>query len=192
MTTLQEVPQEFVKINHTLPREVETFFSKTANTIEERNDYIRALRSAGWSLQSIGSAAGITRERVRQIAVIGLSNKTSLPTMVIPNPPVKPIKVRKVRPEPSEAAIKRLLKLQPLVQQVRSNSPRYRKEAEEYSALVYKTVTEEGVSLYNIAKKLQVTHGALRFRLARYGYMPMLNGNSLCYKPILEKNRYKG
>jgi hypothetical protein len=91
--------------------------------------------------------------------------------------------------EPSPETLKRLLELQPYAQQVRSYGKAYRKEAEEYTWLVNYAHTVEGVTLYRLAKRLGVTHGALRFRLARYGYKSPVSGASKAYTPILEENR---
>lgn len=188
---------EYVKINHQLPAEVAEAFTKIGTDTLTRNAYIRVLRSNHWSLQSIADAAGgMTRERVRQItegAYAGsdtagsISAGLGLPT---PTPPLKAVKELKVYAEPSTQTLERLIELQPLAQQVRSHSPKYRQEAEEYTALLNHAYKVEGVSLYRLAKRLGVTHGSLRFRMARYGYLTSHNSKSSCYKPILEKNRY--
>lgn len=178
----------YTKINHTLPKEVYKAFEGIGDDIETRNDYIATLRSQGWSLQSIADAVGFTRERIRQICEVKKAKQDM--SYPLPTPPLKPIKEKRVLPEPDAKSIERLLKLQPMAQQVRSHSGKFRKEAEEYSALVYKVYTEEGVSLFRLAKYLGVTHGALRFRMARYGYIKTKNPKSSCYQPIIEKNRY--
>ena len=188
---------EYVKVNHQLPPEVCEAFVRIGTDILQRNAYIRVLRDSHWSLQSIADAAGgMTRERVRQIVegsyagsdtASAISGTLSLPT---PTPPLKAVKEPKVYAEPSAETLARLLELQPLAQQVRSHSPRYRQEAEEYTALLNQVYTVEGVSLYRLAKRLGVTHGSLRFRMARYGYLTSHNSKSSCYRPILEKNRY--
>jgi hypothetical protein len=45
------------------------------------------------------------------------------------------------------------------------------------------------VTLYRLAKRLGVTHGALRFRLVRYGYKQAISAESKAYTPILQQNR---
>ena len=182
----------YVKVNHTLPEEVVEATKTLAGNNAARNSYARALRNQGWSLQSIGDVFDVSRERVRQICseaddATSASLVSSLP---LPTPPLKPVKERKVYAEPSAESLARLKELQPFAQQVRSHSPRYRKEAEEYSALIYKVYKEEGVSLFRLARYLGVTHGSLRFRLSRYGYITGSKSNSSCYRPILQKNRY--
>jgi transcriptional regulator with XRE-family HTH domain len=161
-----------------------------------RNSYIAALRYAGWTLQSIGDATGVSRERIRQIestTSMELVEQIKMfpnefPIPALPTETVIEYKYEAYEPNPETLA--RLLELQPLAQQVRSHSPRYRAEAEEYAALLWKAHNEESVTLYHLAKLLGVTHGALRFRLVRYGYMkPAKGGNSRAYQPIMDKNR---
>jgi hypothetical protein len=82
------------------------------------------------------------------------------------------------------------LELQPLAQKVRGSGSAYRKEAEEYTALINHAHMVEGVTLYRLAKRLGVTHGALRFRLVRYGYITPKTGVSGVYKPVAMANRY--
>jgi hypothetical protein len=187
----------YVKINHKLPPEVVDAFTKIGTDTLLRNAYIRVLRDNHWSLQAIADAVGgMTRERIRQI-VNGIYDKSDTASTLsssmnfpVPTPPLKPVKEPKVYAEPSEKTLSRLLELQPYAQQVRSHSPKFRKEAEEYTALINYAHTTEGVSLYRLAKRLGVTHGSLRFRMARYGYLTNHKSKSTCYKPILEKNRF--
>ena len=182
----------YTKTNHTLPEEVVEAFKSLSGNAPARNAYVRALRNQGWSLQSIGDVFSVSRERIRQICTESdvTSDSTLTAGLPLPLPPLKPVKEKKVYAEPSAESLQRLMELQPFAQQVRSHSPRYRKEAEEYCALIYKVYKEENVSLFRLARYLGVTHGALRFRLARYGYISNSKSSSTCYRPILQKNRY--
>ena len=170
----------------TLPVEVYGAFGSITTNVD-RDTYIKALRDAGWTLESIGQAADMSRERVRQIVLSTPLHNTELP---VPPVPEMPERRRPEYIEPSPTSLARLLELQPLAQQVRSNSPKFRKEAEEYTALLNYVHVEEGVTLYRLAKRLGVTHGALRFRLARYGYKTPANGSSKVYSPIHQQNRH--
>jgi hypothetical protein len=199
MTTNERntVTNTYVKVNHKLPQEVVDAFTKIGEDTLKRNAYIRLLRKNEWSLQSIADAVGgLTRERIRQIVVGSYDGSDTAESLIssseftVPNPPLKPVKEPKVYVEPSAETLQKLLELQPLAQQVRSHSPKFRKEAEEYTALLNHAYKVEGVSLYRLAKRLGVTHGSLRFRMARYGYLTGHKSNSTCYRPILEKNRY--
>lgn len=170
-----------------LPPEVVKTFASIAET-DVRNDYIRALRKVGWTLTSISVACDITRERVRQI-VEYKDKGTDLSGFAIPNPPVYPEKPKRVFVEPKPETLARLLELQPKAQLVRSNVQTYRREAEEYTKLLNHAHVVEGVSLYRLALRLGVTHAALRFRLARYGYKLSQNGKSKVYQPIRSDHR---
>ncbi len=152
------------------------------------------LNTAGWTLQSISDSAGVTRERVRQIvdsapSLVALGDAPA--TLPMPEPPEHKRPEPRVFIEPEPTKLARLLELQPLAQKVRSNSPNYRSEAEEYTKLIAEVHLDDHVTLYRLAKRLGVTHGALRFRLARYGYKQPAKANpsSKVYTPILEKNR---
>lgn len=171
-----------------LPPEVREKFLKT-NDVDERNQYIVSLRNAGWTLTSVADSCGITRERVRQI-ILEHSVETELDgSFLIPEPPRYPEKVKREYVEPSPEVLARLLELQPMAQQVRSNAMRFRAEAEEYVKLLHHAHEVEGVPLYRLGKRLGISHSAIRFRLARYGYKTNHNGLSKVYKPIDQKNR---
>lgn len=184
----------YKKINLTLPEDVVAKFDNITAE-RDRNAYMKALRERGWTLDSIGACADISRERVRQVtSAIPMSEaiRVAVEGYPIPEPPRYEEKIpRESRyVEPTEETLTRLLELQPYAQQVRSYGSRYRKEAEEYTWLINYAHTVEGVTLYRLAKRLGVTHGALRFRLARYGYKKPQNAESSAYTPILEENRY--
>ena len=175
-----------MKRNIMLPPEYADTLASMAS-VEERDMHVRALRGAGWTYQSIAGALGISRERVRQICATTDSDTMAV---IVPSPPKFPTKSPRVYVEPNPDALARLLELQPMAQQVRANAPRFRKEAEEYTALLNKVHAEDGVTLYRLAKRLGVTHSALRFRLARYGYKaPARGATSKSYNPVIKANR---
>lgn len=158
--------------------------------MEIRNAYARALRDAQWTLQSISEAAGLTRERVRQIVTDPEQPQNAdISALPVPEPPRLPKSEPREYIEPDPEKLARLLELKPLAQKVRSNSPAYREEAEEYTRLIAEVHLEDKVTLYRLAKRLGVTHGALRFRLARYGYKEPKTGASKVYTPIKDENR---
>lgn len=177
-----------------LPTEVAQTFETFTDT-EGRNAYIVALRDAKWTLQAIADATSLSRERIRQVYNNADEHTRELASTIgVPSAPPKKKDIPK-QPrtfvEPSPETLARLLELQPLAEKVRSNSENYREEAEEYTRLVNHAHTVEKVPLYRLAKALGRTHGALRFRLARYGYKAPITGTSRAYKPITEENRYK-
>jgi AraC-like DNA-binding protein len=184
-------PPAYIKKNQMLPQHIFEAFEDIIDS-ETRDQLIRELRSQHWTLEAIAAASHLTRERVRQITVAAPNSELVLNTGVsIPTPPLKPERVRPTYIEPTPETLARLLELQPLAQQVRSNGKKYRAEAEEYTALLNHAHVNEGVTLYRLAKRLGVTHGALRFRLVRYGYKTPLHATSKVYTPILAENRLK-
>lgn len=190
-----ETEQVTVTKGQVLPQNVvDVLLSLEGDTLT-RNAYLAALRYKGWTLQSVGDAAGITRERVRQIES-AVAPSLLLEIYNFPNefpvPELPTTTVEKVRYEtvdPSPETIRKLKELQPYAQSVRYNSSRYRKEAEEYTALLWHANSVEKVTLYRLAQLLGVTHGAIRFRLVRYGYLKVITGKSRCYTPVKTENR---
>lgn len=177
-----------------LPKDVHDTLGSITSP-DERDLYVKMLREKGWTLQSIADVLGVTRERVRQICVdsdylTGSGIDTS--GFILPDPPMHEVVERVGRRsiEPDPAIVARLLELQPKARQVRSYSTLYRAEAEEYTALLNKAHSVDGVTIYKLARILGVTHSALRFRLARYGYkIPKTPSTSKVYQPINPKNR---
>jgi hypothetical protein len=174
----------------TLPTETAEVLVSLREDKNTRNRYIVELRNAGWTLESISEATGITREGVRLVCVRngGEVVPTGLPVPEVPTVEIAE-RVRREYVEPDPADLSRMLELQPLAQKVRGKSGAYRAEAEEYTALLNKAHSEDGVPLYRLAKRLGITHGAIRFRLARYGYKPAVNGKSKVYDSIQSENR---
>lgn len=182
----------------TLPAEVVVALNLIPRSdVRLRSGYIQVLRMKGWTLESIGFALELTRERVRQLekqarpqdSIYILSNPGSYPYPDVPKRKV--YKEVSFFAEPSEADLARLRELQPLAALVRANSPDYRVEAEEFSALLNKVVNVEKVPASHIAKLLGVTHGAIMFRLVRYGYASS-SGKSKSYQTIHTANRAIG
>lgn len=162
-----------------------------------RNGYVQVLRMKGWTLESIGTALDVTRERIRQLetkarpqdSLYVLSNPGTFP---VPEVPKKSIyKEVSFFAEPSEKDLARLKQLQPFAALVRSNSPNYRKEAEEFSSLLNQVINVEGVPASHVAKLIGITHGAIQFRLVRYGYAST-SGKSKAYQTIHSANRAIG
>lgn len=178
------------KANLTLPTETTTQFETLAQfgDTDMRDSLIIELRKAGWTLQSIATASQLTRERVRQIA----QGDPLYTNVTVPEVPQRAAHAAPVFIEPEPEALARMLELQPLAQKVRSNSPKYREEAEEYTKILADQHLNRKVTLYRLALRLGVTHLALRARLARYGYKtPPNGGKSRVYTPIAEANRIR-
>jgi transcriptional regulator with XRE-family HTH domain len=185
-----------IRKNLTLPAEATValnLFKK--DELHLRDAYIYVLRMKGWTLESIGFALGLTRERVRQLearvdplhALMIIANPGKYPIFELPTVLVEKEVAEFI--EPSRETLARLLELKPIAEKVRSFSPAGREAAEEYTRLLNYAHTVEGVTLYRLAKRLGVTHGAIRFRLVRYGYLST-NGKSRAYQKIIDKNRF--
>lgn len=171
-----------------LPPNVSTLLASISDS-EVRDDYVRNLRRAGWTLQTISDAIGVSRERVRQICEMPMSDTNVAETYPVPLPPTVQPRMKKEYKEPSPELIAKILELQPFAQQVRSNSTRFRAEAEEYTRLINQARLE-GTSIYKLSTIIGLSPSALRFRLTRYGYMPAPSGStSLVYRAIRKENR---
>jgi hypothetical protein len=179
-----------------LPSDIQSTLKLTAPDTETLRHFVRVLRDSGWTLGSIAEPLGVSREWVRQLV-----NSVDDPehSFAVANsrgflPPLPPQRMedeeRKetVRADPDPDVVARMIELQPYAQQVRSNSPKYRAEGEEYTALLASEHLERGVPLLRIAKALRVTHSGLNHRLVRYGYKEASSGHKV-YRPISEKNR---
>ena len=187
MTTTMTTTK-YIKKNQQVPKDIVKFL-KADKTPEVRDQLIHDLCDNHWTYEAVAAACEITRERVRQIYSTELAHKRIKLPFDIPEPPLKPERAKPVYIEPAPETLKRLLELQPYAQLVRSNGKAYREEAEEYTKLLNYAHTVEGVTLYRLAKRLGVTHGALRFRLVRYGYKKPVTATSKVYNPILKENR---
>jgi predicted transcriptional regulator len=162
------------------------------STLAERRAYCRLLVEKGWTLQSIANELFVTREMVRLYTKHEDSDLVEIVAgLDVPDVPVVTEQVYvRTWVELDPQVLKRLLELKPLAQQVRSHSPRYRAESEEYTKLIADEVAR-GVLSWKIAKALGVTHSAINFRLTRYGYKPIGTGKTKAYHPIIASNRNK-
>ena len=155
---------------------------------EDRNDYMKALHEVGWTGRAIAVACKMSAERVYQIIAGGSPTRPIPLGLAIPQPPRKMVKEKLVTTytEPAPEMLARMRELQPLAQLVRSSSPKYRAEAEEYTYLINEA-TKQGCTVYRLAKLLGVTHSALAFRLVRYGYRTTTHGQTKAYQPVMHR-----
>lgn len=193
-----------VEVRHglKLPSEVVEAFNRVNNMDKISGDssrsrcaaYIYALSEKKWTLVSMADVLGLSRERVRQLKEA--ADPTKARALVAAGFPVPDLPTYEIEvPDhsyvvnPSEDTLRRLLELQPFAQKVRYNHKNNREAAEEYTRLLNHAVTSEGVTVFRLAKLLGVTHGAIRFRLARYGYLTPKTGKSKVYQKIKTENR---
>jgi transposase-like protein len=186
---------KYQKVSLTLPEETSNALQK-ADTNPDRNElksYIVALRQEGWTLESIARPLGVSREWIRQMEAdyADIEAATSFARSMgftIPERPIIEKPPRAAKPQPDPEVLARLKELKSKAQLVRSSSPRYRAEAEEYTRLIFEENNTRGVPIARLARELGVSHGALRFRLVRYGYKQSAS-ESKVYQPIRDKNR---
>lgn len=194
MQKRKKVLTKTIRKNAKLPQEVYDKFHAVKDIPKYRNAYALVLHTAGWTLQSIADAVGVSRERIRQIInesdpFEGLVYIYTSPEFPVPELPSVEVELEeRYNIEPDPIKFMRLQQLQPYAQQVRSNSKTYRREAEEYTALLNEVINVDGVTVYHLSRLLGVTHGAINFRLVRYGYKTT-NGKSRAFSKIREENR---
>jgi hypothetical protein len=179
------------KYKQTMPDYVKDNFSAIGRRAD-RDNYIKALHTAGWSVPAITKSAGMSQERVRQIIKSWVQTEHLPATLAIPLPPRREIAVKApvTFTQPAPEMLARMRELQPLARLVRSYSPKYRAEADEYSYILNEAV-KQGCTVYRLGKLLGVTPSAIAFRLVRYGYKVSANGETKCYQPVMEANRKK-
>jgi len=171
------------KVRQSLPSEVKDNFERITDTLD-RDEYVRRLRGAGWTLQSVAECCGVTRERVRQLCKEESTHSDFVDGLIIPELP-KRIVTKKIPKRIDPEVAERLRELKFFASQVRSNSPKYRAEAEEFTALINQQMLD-GISVVTLAKVLGVTHAAITSRLVRYGYRK-INSEAKMFQSI--KNR---
>jgi hypothetical protein len=187
------------KQRHTLPQYIYEEFSRLAvaktdtekrEKSQRRLNLIHLLVDAGWTMSSVGEAIGLSRERVRQLSNIKRA-KALASTVEIPTPPARWKYEPRPRqwPMPNADRLKRALELQPMAQKVRSSSPNFREEAEEYTKLIHEMRVLDGVGGHRLSKMLGITNAAINFRLVRYGYKKPSNSNHKSYTPVIKANR---
>lgn len=151
---------------------------------ERLNNYILALRLAGWTLQAVAFALSMSREGVRLRELRATRPDSSLGVPAVPVR-VKATRTKKVRPTIPEPTLGVLLELKAQAMQVRGWTPLdspLRDTSERYSEMLAEQYLN-GVAVSRIAKQLGVTPLAIRARLARHGYLPEVKGlpNNVAY-----------
>lgn len=182
--TRQPYQETRQKNQQKLPEAVSDAFSTMLDD-DTRAGYIVALQGQGWTLQAIADAAGLSRERVRQISVAtGTESTADMSGMPLPEQPVLDVKPRTVYEEPSPDTLRRMLALKDDAEKARGVGSKYWDAGLEFTNLMQHAIEQEGVSLNRLAKRLGVGHTALRLRAIRYGHRPAPAGDSRLYAPI--------
>ena len=183
MTTVKtQVGNKAQKINLLLPTDTAELLKKLSMT--DRKAYVKRLCEAGWTYQSIADVFKVSRQAIEQylkkVDVVS-DDVLALPIPEVPSEPIYKVK----RLEVSDDVLKELRELHAKAKLVRGKSKAYRAEAEQFTKLAWEQ-TQQGVSVYSLAKSLGITHGALLFRFVRYGYTTT-EGNSKVFRPLTHR-----
>lgn len=141
------------------------------------NNYIAALRDAGWTLAAIGEGLRMTREgvRLRQLRATRPDASPGIPAV-----PVKVRPAKKVKPTIPDDVLPVMLRLKEQAQRVNGPTPLdspLRVASVRYSEMLAEQLIR-GVTIYRMSKQLGVTVLGIKARLARHGYV-----NNLDYMP---------
>jgi predicted transcriptional regulator len=133
----------------------------------DRKAYVKRLCLAGWTYQSIADVFKVSRQAIEQYLKKAEPNDyvNGLPIPEVPSDPIYQVK----RQEVNDDVLLQLKELHSKAKLVRGKGKKYRHEAELFTKLAWEQ-TQQGVSVYSLAKSLGITHGALLFRFVRYGY----------------------
>ncbi|MDD4866190.1 MAG: sigma factor-like helix-turn-helix DNA-binding protein [Mycobacterium sp.] len=138
------------------------------------NTVLLLARDTGWTLQTLGDALGLSRERVRQLAECAYD----CPTAELPTIPPLPPRPRTLPPPPppkptiDEPTAIRLRELQELARTVNGVTPAdspARRASEELAELMADLVGKD-ITQSDIARACGISASAVRFRIGRHGY----------------------
>lgn len=136
-------------------------------SMTDRKAYVKRLCLAGWTYQSVADVFKVSRQAIEQYLKKSEPSEyaDSLPIPEVPSDPIYKVQ----RQEVDSVVLLELKELHAKARLVRGKGKKYRHEAELFTKLAWEQ-TQQGVSVYSLAKSLGVTHGALLFRFVRYGY----------------------
>lgn len=136
-------------------------------SMTDRKAYVKRLCLAGWTYQSVADVFKVSRQAIEQYLKKSEPSEyaDSLPIPEVPSDPIYKVQ----RQEVNDDVLAQLKELHAKAKLVRGKGKKYRYEAELFTKLAWEQ-TQQGVSVYSLAKSLGVTHGALLFRFVRYGY----------------------
>lgn len=150
---------------------------KASEQNERLNNYILALRNAGWTLAAIAEGMRMTREaiRLRQARATRPDCSPGIPAL-----PVKVKPAKKVKPRIPDDVLKVMLDLKEQARRVNGPTPLdspLRAASVRYSEMLAEQLVN-GVTIYRMSQQLGVTVLGIKARLARHGYV-----NNLDYMP---------
>ena len=152
-------------------------------SMTDRKAYVKRLCLAGWTYQSVADVFKVSRQAIEQYLKKSEPSEyaNSLPIPEVPSDLIYQVK----RQEVSDDVLLQLKELHEKAKQVRGKGKKYRHEAELFTKLAWEQ-TQNGVSVYSLAKSLGVTHGALLFRFVRYGYTTS-QSQSKVFRPLTNR-----
>lgn len=188
-TTKKEVGRKVQKTHLALPQETKDLLLSLKGM--DKVAYMKRLVEAGWTYQSIAEIYGVTRQAIdisikreyKKPALVQAWEQAKENSLALPMPelPSKPI-YKSQRVEANAEAVAELKRLHDIAKQVRGKGQKHRAEADQFTRLAWE-LTQQGISIYSLAKSLGITTSALTFRFVRYGYKTS-NGKSKAYVAI--------
>jgi hypothetical protein len=139
-------------------------------------------RRKGWTLQALGDALGLTRERIRQIIAIPFKPGQFTGSPIdIPAPPPRPLTkeeqrraARKPTPRLTEQEKAQLRELYSRSRAAGKCSPDHPAiVAGKQLAALMDGYLRRGYRISDVAGALRITTPAVQLRLGRYGYRPL-------------------
>lgn len=177
-----------------VPERLVSILRAPENKGYRRKALLCTMRYSGWGLQHLADASECARERVRQIELqCHYEEHAAHSTLREDDDILRPKRTvqKRIRKFISQEDLDELRDLQSKCRMIRGNLPSThprRVAAEAFMDKVLEVNLKKGFSLYEIAKNLGVTTGAIRSRLVRYGKL-VTQGSSDSLKPIKVDNR---
>lgn len=166
-----------------LPQETVDLLSRLYPDETVFNAYVSRLRSAGWSFRAIGDGFGVTNDTAKIRCLSGTSdaNKGVASEFDVPEPPLSKVQASRARAEsrrenkyviPPET-VERLLELKALAfKRGRHTGDDINRASSQFSVLLWQEL-QNGAAYSDLASATGMTHQAIRFRLGRYGFIPL-------------------
>lgn len=153
---------------------------RAARNSDLLNAYLKALHDVGWPLRAMGDALGLGRQRILQRIAKApeLDVRPFFEVPIVPVAPPRPMSSRKAPKMSPPLPEREAQELQALYRacgfingSTKADDPR-----RAWAHMLNERIMEligAGYSRYRIAQALDISPGAVRARLGRYGYQPL-------------------
>lgn len=149
---------------------------QAAHPGRDRDTLLRVAAETGWTQSALAEVLGFTRQYVSQriaLAPPGWIDPVEPPPPLppLPPPPRKPKRETKHVPPELVAEAKQL---HVRARRVTGRTPAHhpdRKAGVELTALMWRLIQQDGITMYRVAKDLGLSPAAVGLRLQRYGYV---------------------